>query len=298
MDIQSQEVNPYLVDDEEDRTDRQLVERAKAGDSGALESLVHRHQAFLHNLAIRMLYHPQDAEDATQEILIKVVTNLLAFEGRSRFRTWLYRVATNHLLNMKRGHMEPISLSFTDYGRNLDETPDLDLPDPNQVPVDVRLLVDEARIGCTSAMLLCLDREQRLVYVMGEILGATDVVAAEMLGLTRDAFRQKLSRARRDLYSFMHEKCGLVNKANACRCEKKTRGFMRAGYVDPENLLFARERIRQVREVAEQCCQEIDRHQGLCSEVFRDHPFYAPADLVTRIRQVVENPGFRANFEL
>jgi RNA polymerase sigma factor (sigma-70 family) len=53
-----------------------------------------------------MLHHPQDAEDATQEILIKVLTRLSSFEGRSSFRTWLYRIVVNHVLNMKRGQEE------------------------------------------------------------------------------------------------------------------------------------------------------------------------------------------------
>ena len=52
-------------------------------------------------------------------------------------------------------------------------------------------------------MLLCLDREQRLIYVLGEIFGVTDVIGAELLEISRQNFRQKLSRARRDLHSFM-----------------------------------------------------------------------------------------------
>ena len=92
-------------------------------------------------------------------------------------------------------------MDFERYGDGLDGAPDLDLPDPNAVPVDVQLLVEEAQIGCTSGMLLCLDREQRLVYVLGEIFGVTDAVGAELLEISRDNFRQRLARARRDLHS-------------------------------------------------------------------------------------------------
>jgi hypothetical protein len=88
-------------------------------------------------------------------------------------------------------------------------------------------------------MLLCLDRGQRLVYVLGEIFEVGDAVGAELLEISRDNFRQRLTRARRDLHNFMNEKCGLVDPANPCRCDKKTRGFIQAGYVDPANLLFA-----------------------------------------------------------
>src|SRR6266567_4239988 len=90
------------------------------------------------------------------------------------------------------------------------------------------------------------------VSTAGNILGAifeiSDAVGAELLDISRDTFRQRLARARRDLHSFMNDKCGLVNRANPCRCAKKTRGFIEAGYVDPENLLFARDHISQVRE--------------------------------------------------
>jgi RNA polymerase sigma factor (sigma-70 family) len=291
------DVNPFQPDQGEDERDRELVEEARAGSSEALEELVRRHQGFLHNLALRMLYGPQDAEDATQEILVKAITKLSSFEGRSRFRTWLYRIATNHLLNMQRTRREG-HITFASFAKGLDDAPEEELPDQAQVPVDVKLLVEEARLGCTMAMLLCLDREQRLVYVLGEILGASDAIGAEVMDVGRDAFRQKLSRARRDLHGFMNEKCGLVNAANPCRCEKKTRAFMRAGYVDPGNLLFARERVRQVKEVAVRTNPALPGYDGLCADIYREHPFQEARDVAARVRQLVESPEFRETFRV
>jgi DNA-directed RNA polymerase specialized sigma24 family protein len=81
--------NPLADPAPTDPEDRSLVARARSGERDALEELVRRHQAWIYNIAIRMLYHPQDAEDATQEILIKAFTGLSSFEGRSSFRTWL-----------------------------------------------------------------------------------------------------------------------------------------------------------------------------------------------------------------
>jgi RNA polymerase sigma factor (sigma-70 family) len=291
-------VNAFREDDAEDRQDQELVEQARGGTQEALETLVRRHQRFLYNIAIRMLHNPAEAEDATQEILIRVITKLSTFEGRSRFRSWLYRIATNHLLNIKRGRKESTAITFAEYGRELDATPDEDLPDPREVPVDVRLLVDEARIGCTSAILLCLDRAQRLVYIMGDILGATDTMAAAALGMGRAAFRQKLARARRDLHSFMNEKCGLVNRDNPCRCERKTRAYMRAGYVDPEHLLFARERVQRVRDVADAYLERLTSYDGVCVDVYRDHPFHAPPDIAGRLRTLISSQEFRTSFQV
>jgi len=227
-----------------------LVERAQSGDRTALEELVLRHQAWIYNIAVRMVFHPHDAEEVTQEVLVKIITKLSTFHGKSKFRTWLYRIAANHVLNMKRRTAETSVTTFADYGVAIDRTPDLDLPDAKSVPVALPLLVEEAKNSCTMGMLLCLDRKQRLVFTLGEILSVSDTVGGEVLKMTADNFRQCLARGRRDLHNFMTNQCGLVNKSNPCRCPKKTRGFILDGHVDPHRLLFAAEQVERVRDIA------------------------------------------------
>jgi len=146
--------------------------------------------------------------------------------------------------------------------------------------------------------LLCLDRDQRLIYILGEILGMSDRVGAELLDISRDAFRQKLSRARRDLHSFMQNQCGLINTANPCRCAKKTQGFARAGYLNPEKLLFAREHVTKVREVAEKKCEDIEALDEQYAEIHRDHPFQPPPDFVASLRNLLNDPKFKSIVEL
>jgi hypothetical protein len=136
-------------------------------------------------------------------------------------------------------------------------------------------------------MLLCLDREQRLTFILGAIFEVSDTVAAEVLEITPDNFRQRLARARRDLRNFMNDKCGLVNQANPCRCAKKTRGFIQAGYIDPGNLLFTRERIRGVREAVPKVHETINKLDGKCAEIFRGHPFYEAPDLAPMLRRLL-----------
>jgi len=279
--------NPLAQDPVTDLEDRALVLRAKSGDAAAVEEFIVRHQPWIYNIAVRMLYHPQDAEDATQEILVKALTALSSYEGRSRVRTWLYRIAVNHVLNTKRGRLEPPMMSFGCYAHGLDRTPDLDLPDQHSVPVDVRLLVEEARLSCTTGMLLCLDREQRLVYILGEIFEVTDVVGAELLEISRETFRQRVARARRDLHSFMNDRCGLVSRANPCRCAKKTRGFMKAGYIDPESLLFAGKHLQQVRDVVRTKTDALRTLDTACSQIFRQQPFFRTRELVPALRRLL-----------
>ncbi|MGA8029304.1 MAG: RNA polymerase sigma factor [Bryobacteraceae bacterium] len=276
--------------------DQALVRLVQSGSKEALDLLINRHQRWIYNIALRMVCLPQDAEDATQEILIKVLTKLSTFRGDSQFRTWLYRLAVNHLLNMKRARAETREMTFEDYGRELDSTPEADLPAPDSQRPDAQLLVEEAKIGCTSAMLLCLDREQRLIYVLGEIFGVADRVGAELLDISRYSFRQKLARARRDLCNFMQGKCGLIKASNPCRCAKKTQGFIQLGYLDPQNLLFARERIIQVREVAEKRSEDLDALYAAYAEIHRTHPFHEPPDFAASLRRLIERTDFRSAF--
>jgi RNA polymerase sigma factor (sigma-70 family) len=282
--------NPLADNAPTDHEDQRLVMRARSGDRNALADLIQRHQGWIYNIALRMLYHPQDAEDATQEILVKVLTRLSSFEGRSSFRTWLYRIVVNHVLNMRRGRIEDPAINFRVYGEELDKTPDLDLLDPKATSPDAHLLVTEAMLACTSGMLLCLDREQRLAYILGAIFAVSDAVAAEVLEISAENFRQRLARARRDLRNFMNDKCGLVNQANPCRCVKKTRGFIEAGHADPDNLLFSRERVCEVRQAAPSVYETIKTLDGKCADIYRRHGFYKPPDLRQMLRRLVETP--------
>jgi len=296
MSLRTQEPS-YVQPLHQDRCD--LVEQAKSGDRGALENLILRHQGWIYNIAVRMAFQPADAEEVTQEVLVKVMTQLSTFKGESKFRTWLYRIVANHVLNMKRSRAERQTTSFADYGAAINGTPDLDLPDPSSVPVDVPLLVEEAKLGCTTGMLLCLDRKQRLIFTLGEILGASDTVGGEVLEMTPDNFRQCLARARRDLYSFMNGQCGLVNQSNPCRCPKKTKGFIEAGHVDPLQLLFAGQHVERVKDVAAETVREIeDLVDRQHADVFRAHPFLQPPDQIHWFRRMLDNQDVRAALHL
>lgn len=291
--------NPFRESIEGHETDAALVELAKNGDRDALEKVVLRHQAWIYNIVVRMVFDPHDAEEVTQEVLVKVITKLSTFKGESQFRTWLYRIAANHVLNMKRRSAEAKTTTFADYGAAIARTPVADLPDPRSVPVALPILVEEAKNTCTMGMLLCLDRQQRLIFTLGEILGASDTVGGEILEMTPDNFRQCLARARRDLARFMNGQCGLVNASNPCRCPKKTRGFIEEGHVDPHRLLFVSEHLARVRNVAGEAVREIeDLVEKEHTDIFREHPFLRPADAIDWLRRLLQREDVRGMLHL
>jgi RNA polymerase sigma factor (sigma-70 family) len=283
---------PHSAPADEDAPDAILVARARNGDRDALDQLIRRHQAWIFNLALRMVWLRARAEDATQEILIKAVTKLDAFRGESAFRTWLYRIAVNHLLNVQQARPEAQGVTFVEFGRGMDADPDLEPPDQSTVAVDVRLLVEETRHACMNGMLLCLDRRQRVAYILGEIFGETSEVGGAAMDESPENFRQLLSRARRDLYQFMHDKCGLVNQANPCRCAKKTRAFMNAGYVDPLRLQFKPERIAAVRDLAPERLDDLSAMDREHARMFRENAFSASPDYAAKLRTLIGQAGF------
>jgi RNA polymerase sigma factor (sigma-70 family) len=270
--------------------DEQLAIGAKAGDRDQLEVLLTRHLPWIFNLSLRMLHRHPDAEDATQEILLKVMKALPGFRGEAKFRTWLYRIAFNHLLNVKKakwGASDAVC-SFTVASAGLRQVPDLDLPDPRTVPVPVEILVEETKNNCMIGTLLCLDGRQRLVFILGEIFGASDEVGAEIADVTPVNFRQILSRARRDLYEYLRDNCSLVNAQNDCKCIRKTRAFIQAGFVDPAKLEFTQAHARRVREIAAQRARELtDAYMEAGASVYRGHPFYEPSEQATILRRVL-----------
>ncbi len=290
--------NPFSETVDES-TDLELIEQAKNGSQPALEKLILRHQAWIYNVALRMVFHPHDAEEVTQEVLIKTVTRLSTFNEESKFRTWLYRITANHVLNMKSRGGEKGCQTFSAYADAINCTPDLDLPDPKTVPVEVPLLVEEAKIACTTGMLLCLDRRQRLVFVLAEMFGVSDSVGSEILEMSPENFRQSLSRARRDLHQFMNNQCGLINTTNPCRCHKKTRGFIQAGHVDPTNLIFSSLHVIKIRSIATDTYTQIeDILDQQYAAFFRDHPFLEPQDQIPWLRKMLEQRNIRDTLHL
>ncbi|WP_194778337.1 RNA polymerase sigma factor [Pararhodonellum marinum] len=255
-----------------DKEDNELIAQARDGSNIALETLIKKHQHYIYNVALKMTLSPIDAEDITQEVLIKVITNLAQFKGESHFRTWLYRITFNHFLKMKKVRLEDFITSFDQYGQELDQMENVELSAMEKA--EMKEWIEEANISCMSGMLLCLDREQRLVYILGDIFGVDHKLGSQMLEISKDNFRQRLSRARRDLYQFMNNKCGLVNKTNPCRCDRKTKSFIKAGWVDPDQMKYNTSYLKKIAEEVSGKAEELcDLTESEYVDLFRKHPF-------------------------
>lgn len=204
-----------LPDEKNWQADLDLTRAALRGDLSAMETLLAGIRTPVYNLALRFLWDPDDSEDATQEILLRVVTRLHTFQGRARFSTWAYRVAVNYLIDARQSRAESRRVSFEKVARSLRHGS----REPDFVSaLEQESLAEQVKTACTHAMLLCLNREQRLAFLVGEVLGLSGREACYVLDLSEPNYRKRLSRARSAMHDFLHANCGLMESANACRC--------------------------------------------------------------------------------
>ncbi len=254
-----------------------LVGKAKQGDKQALDGLIRSVQDKVYGLAMRMLCHPADAEDATQEILVKVITHLSAFRQESAFSTWVYRIASNHLLTTHKRRVERREITFEECEASGDAG--LAAPWTNLVPeAEQSLLAQEVMMSCIHVLLLCLDRELRLAYILGELFDVTGDQGAFILDTTPAAFRKRLSRARALLRDFMQERCGLVDSSNPCQCARQVSYAINTRRIDHVRLPFARHaRLDRAGSVTQEQLAELSEIQRV-AVLFRSLPEYAAPD--------------------
>jgi RNA polymerase sigma factor (sigma-70 family) len=259
-----------------------LARRAADGDRDALTDLVRQMQHPMYRLALRFLGHPDDAQDACQEILIRIVTHLGSFEGRSKFTTWAYTVATRSLLRTKKRFVESSVQGPEQFAAFLDAG--MGDVDPTIEEAEYRLLCEEIRISCTYGMLLCIPRPQRAAYLLADVIGLTDVEGAEVLDCSREAFRQRVSRARRTLRYVIDNRCGLVDPANPCRCGRQIAASEAAGILRRDDLPLAEHSREEVRVWIDPVAKQLDDVVAI-GDLYRFDRFAAPAALWEDLQQ-------------
>ena len=290
-------MNIFSIKHKTDTSDNELIQKILNGNKIALSTLIEKHQPFIYNLAWKLTGNIADAEDLTQETLLKIITNLSSFKQQSNFTTWAYRIAKNHFLNDQKKASLLFANSFEELGNRLDNAPNTDLtPDEMNEKQD---LIKELRLQCLSGMLLCLTKEQRMIYIIGEIFGADHTVGSEIMEITKDNYRMKLSKARKELYNFMQNKCGLVDKKNPCRCHKKVTFVLGSGLIDAKNLLYNRTEYStfkaQIKPDTDILAEEIELK---VLELQREHSYKTTFEKKDFLLKLLETSTWQNGFNL
>ncbi len=247
----------------------ELARSAAVGDRVALEELLTQVHELAFNLALRMLGMQHDAEDAAQEITLRVMTRLKDWRGESAFSTWVFRIACNFLLDYRKGMFAERPLSFEFYGADIANAQLEGLPDLTQ-GVDRALLAQELKLSCMNVMLQCMSAEERCIFILGTMFRVDSRIAAELFGLTPEAYRQRLSRVRRRMADFLSEYCQWSG-TGCCRCEKRIDYAIQTHRLNPAALEYSSlSRSDENRLLAcVEAMEELDGQSALYAEFYR-----------------------------
>jgi RNA polymerase sigma factor (sigma-70 family) len=273
---------------------------AQRGDLTALDSLLAALQPGVFNLALRVLGHRDDAADATQEILLKIVTHLGGFRGEAAFTTWVWRVAHNHLMTARTAAAEAPTLSLDalaeKLGAGLEVAERLARNEggPRALTPQDKLEARQVALSCTQSMLMALSREDRLVYVLDTLFDLPSARAADVVGVTAAAYRQRLSRTRARLATFTDGHCGLVSATAACRCERQLPALRQLAALRPPARPASHAAV-PIHPDAQAAEREFDAFVRVsdAAALFRAQPeSKAPAAQLAAIRAVLTQEGF------
>ena len=260
-----------------------LIRKANSGDKKSLEEVVFYIKDYVYNLSLKMLLFPEDAKDATQEILIKVITHLSTFNFNSKFSTWVYRIATNYLLTQKGKKSKEFAVPFSEYASLIDSGQS-NVVTYSSNAGELRLLEEEVKVSCTQGLLLCLNPIDRIVYILSEILEFNSKEGAIILEISPENFRKKLSRSRLKIRNFLNQKCGLVNESNPCKCKKKIDFLIDESIIEPKQLRFANLNQRSI-----DLMQKIDTAEKSLA-IYRSVPQYeTPSIVFENIKSILSN---------
>ncbi len=258
-----------------------LVDKATAGDKKALETLVAGVQDLVFNLSLRMLGTFADAEDATQDILLKMITHLSSFRGDSSFTTWVFSIAANHLKNYKKHMFAHYPLSFEFYGDDIENGKIQDVPDLTQnVEKDIR--EEELKMSCTNVMLQCLDVESRCIFILGTMFKIDSRIAGDILGMSLETYRKRLSRIRKKMADFLGQYCGEYGRGK-CKCRERINYAIQNHRINPLQLDFM-----TTTEIPVQTMIDVKNAMEDIDDLSQDFSFCKPYQSPERTKHLIQ----------
>ncbi len=258
-----------------------LVDKAAEGDKEALETLVAGMQDLVFNLSLRMLGTFADAQDAAQDILLKMITHLSSYRGGSSFTTWVFSIAVNHLKNYKKHMFARRPLSFEYYGDDIKNGNVQDVPDLTQ-NVEKNILAEELKMSCTNVMLQCLDTESRCIFILGTMFKLDSRIAGEILEMTPENYRQRLSRIRRKMADFLEQYCGEYG-GGRCRCKDRVNYAIQNHRINPVQLDYT-----AAVEISVDTMLDVKNAMEDIDELSQDFSFCRPYRSPGHVKQLIQ----------
>ncbi len=176
--------------------DGELIRRAQQGDEQAFTLLMKHYQSKVLNFAHKVCRDRTKAEETLQDTFINVYQKLSQFDGRAKFSTWLYSIVTNNcLMKRRRRKLEEVTQEFDELPKSEEgEAGVHQIPDPEPGPI--RMVIEAELREHLDKAILKLPLDYRIVFVLRDLEEKTNEETAAILGISVEATKSRLRRAR------------------------------------------------------------------------------------------------------
>ncbi len=262
------------------------LKEAKSGDTKSIEILINLVKDKILNISLYFCGDFHLAEDCSQEILIKIIRNLNKIEDATKFQNWSYTIASNYLRNYHRDNKKFANISFE--AMEADSKSHLEInTDSSQESNDIRELAYELKVSCTTAMLMCLSKEDRIIFLLSNLLNINSQEIGDIIGISAPSTRKRVSRANAKLKNFIDNNCGLLNKNNSCHCRQRVNYAILQGRISSDSMYFSNN-----THIKDKLTHKISKMEELedLGDIFKNNPNYAVSnDLMKKVYQLAES---------
>ncbi len=235
-----------------------------------INELIDEYGKKVYNLAFRITGSREDAEDVSQETFIQVYQNIDRFKGESNIYTWIYKIALNNCLKLKKkmskAYVESLDVKIEMFKNNIPEEVQEWYSNPEKA-IYISELLREIRHGCLHFLSFRLPENQRIVYVMRNILDFSYKEISEVLGIGENVIKARLNRARANLVEFFSKRCQWLTEDSTCSCKSRI-GF--ALMYDPEILKRVKDQALEVGIVSKSDLEAV--YKPSIDELYKKFP--------------------------
>ena len=228
--------------------------------------------------------------------MIKTIDKLSTYDQKkAAFRTWLYRIVANHVIDMRESKREQF---FAAHAENLDfATFSFNLPDTKKhASMRDKEIIDETKNYCTLCILLCLTRMERMVLILGAIFDVTDRIGAEICDISRANFRKILSRSRKKVADYFQNNCSLFDERNPCKCSEQVSYLIQLGMIKPGDMNVKHDSLGTIRTVLGKTIADIENSYSEFLTLYQEQPFFKGPDMVNWLKDLLRRNNINEIF--
>lgn len=172
-------------------------------------------------------------------------------------------------------------LSFEYYANDIQNSKIQDIPDLTQ-NVEKDILAEELKLSCTNVMLQCLDTESRCIFILGTMFQVDSRIAGDILNMTPEAYRQRLSRIRKKMAEFLGQYCGEYGSGR-CKCKDRVNYAIQSHRINPLQLDFTR-----ASEISVQTMIDVKNAMEEIDDLSQDFSFCKPYQSPERVKHLIQ----------